>query len=468
MYYTYPLIMTETINKNFRYDINALRAIAVLGVVFFHYHVPYFEGGFCGVDIFFVISGYLMSRIIINGIGKGDFSLLDFYARRAKRIVPALLVLVAAISCICFFFYFPEDYKVNEGNAASSLLFLSNIYYMLHSGYFDAGAESNLFLHTWSLSVEWQFYLIYPVILVLIFKYVRIKQLNKYYFLVLTLLIGLASIYFTKRHPTESFYLLPSRSWEMLFGGAAFLFEDKFRNLKYKNWLAVAGYFVLLLSLIFMPATAYWPGKYTIIPVFATFLIIAANSSWVSIIGTRLLQFTGSISYSVYLWHWPLYVIGLYLGFKQGWTSIVVLIILSFGMGYLSFKYIESKKIIKGNILWILVISLFVTTGSLSYFNSNGFLFKKQTLIVANYAKNYTEAQNQQFSDGTCFIHGDGNLKNFDKQACLQIDENKKNILLIGDSHAAQFAQSFRETMVKRNINLIQATSSGGFPPQEA
>jgi peptidoglycan/LPS O-acetylase OafA/YrhL len=450
--------------SNFRYDINALRAIAVLGVVMFHYKVPGFGGGFCGVDIFFVISGYLMSRIIINGIGKGNFSVLDFYVRRAKRIIPALLVLVVVMSCVAFFLYFPEDYKTNEGNAASSLLFLSNIYYMLHSGYFDADAESNIFLHTWSLSVEWQFYLVYPLILLLIIKKAGVKKLNENYFLIITLLIGIASVYFTKRHPTESFYLLPSRSWEMLFGGAAFLYEARFNSLKFKNWLAIAGYGTLILSLIFMPATAYWPGKFTIIPVFATFLIIAANSSSAGFVKTQFLQLTGKISYSVYLWHWPLYVVAVYLGLMHGWTSIIVLIVLSYGLGYLSLKYIEAKEIANQKTLWASVCALLIFTGALSYFNVNGFLFKKQTLTVADYTKNYTAAKNRQFSDGTCFIHGEDPFEKLNLQSCLAIDSSKKNILLIGDSHAGQFSQTFREEFLKRNINLLQLTASAGFP----
>jgi peptidoglycan/LPS O-acetylase OafA/YrhL len=156
----------------FRYDINTLRAIAVLGVLLFHFKIPYAGGGFAGVDIFFVISGYLMSRIVLNGMSKDNFSILDFYKRRALRIIPALLMLVTIVTFVTFFIYLPADYKDVTKNGLSSLLFISNIDYS-KVDYFALSSDNNIFLHTWSLSVEWQFYLILPVVLVLINRYFR-------------------------------------------------------------------------------------------------------------------------------------------------------------------------------------------------------------------------------------------------------------------------------------------------------
>ena len=451
-------------NSNFRYDINALRAIAVLGVVMFHYKVPGFGGGFCGVDIFFVISGYLMSRIIINGIGKGNFSVLDFYIRRAKRIIPALLVLVAVMSCVAFFLYFPEDYKTNEGNAASSLVFLSNIYYMLHSGYFAADAESNIFLHTWSLSVEWQFYLIYPLILLLILKRPEVKKLNYIYFLSVTAFLCLISIYYTKYHPTEFFYLLPSRAWEMLFGGVALLSEPWFAKFRYKNIAAILGYTVLAFCIILIPTSANWPSKITIVPVLTTCLIIAANFNDFKLIKLTALQSIGKMSYSVYLWHWPIYVVALYLGYQSNWEFIIGLIAISFVLGYLSFRYIEPVRERHGKYLFLFAFTILIMTSFASLNHSNSFIFKKNTAALANFSKTSERERENQFSEGSCFISRSYKTENFNQQSCLHIDTTKRNILLIGDSHAAHFSQSFKEAFSQQNINLLQVSASGGFP----
>ena len=155
----------------FRYDINALRALAVISVFLFHLKIPLFSGGFIGVDVFYTISGFLMSKIVIDGLQKNTFSIWDFYSKRIKRIVPALLFLIFMITSVGYFIFLPNDYKTNDVNAFSSLLFYSNFHYWKDSlNYFRQQADSNIFLHTWSLSVEWQFYMIYPLFLLVLKK----------------------------------------------------------------------------------------------------------------------------------------------------------------------------------------------------------------------------------------------------------------------------------------------------------
>jgi len=261
----------------FRYDINALRAIAVLSVLFFHLRMPFFSGGFAGVDVFFVISGYLMSRIIFDGIDNNNLSVFDFWGKRIKRIVPALLVMVLIVSITGFFFYLPNEYKANEGNATSSLLFFSNISYWKHSGYFDSASENNIFLHTWSLSVEWQFYLIYPLVLWVISKIFKAKKQLTIFIAVATLLLCCLSIFWTYRSATASFYLLPMRTWEMLVGGLALLTERRV-TIKNKN-LLIASYIIILLSTILLNNKLLWPGVFTIIPIVATFMVLVANQN---------------------------------------------------------------------------------------------------------------------------------------------------------------------------------------------
>lgn len=457
-------IANASLNKpGFRYDINALRAIAVLGVVLFHFKVPYFDGGFSGVDIFFVISGYLMSRIIFLRMEAGKFSILDFYGQRLKRIVPALLVLVFLVTLICFFLYLPEDYKINLRNAGSSVVFLSNIFYWMHSGYFDPVSNTNLFLHTWSLSVEWQFYLLYPLMIAGLFK-VYHKRSNYYIvFSVAVLVLFVLSALYTIRSPSGSFYLLPTRSWEMLAGGVVFLLENKLRQFPYRRMIALIGYGLLLLFFLMLREAMAWPGIYTVLPVVVTAMIIGADFNEFRLLKLPGIQLLGKISYSLYLWHWPIYVIAQYFGIPFSIGSVIIMIGLSFIMGYLSFRYVESIKV-ENNIVIVGMMSILcLTIVSMSLFHSNKFLFNAGTLKLAAYKKD--ETRDDQFSLGKCFITSKyRGIVDYNKEQCLCISKTKKNFLLIGDSHAAQFSASLNQAFDRQNFNLLQATASGCYP----
>ena len=165
-------------NNSFRQDINGLRAIAVIAVVLFHFNASWMPGGFAGVDVFFVISGFLMTGIIFRGIEQENFSILKFYVARANRIIPALAVLCLVLLVFGWFYLTPLDYKALGKHAASSVAFLSNIIYWRESGYFDAASHEKWLLHTWSLSVEWQFYILYPLVLVAMRKFMSIKTMK--------------------------------------------------------------------------------------------------------------------------------------------------------------------------------------------------------------------------------------------------------------------------------------------------
>lgn len=453
-----------TVKKStFRFDINALRAIAVVGVLLFHFKIPYFSGGFTGVDIFFVISGYLMTKIVHTGIVNNNFSYIDFYGKRLKRIVPALVVLLLVVTVLGFFVYLPGDYRINEKNVSASLLFISNIFYWKSANYFAPNSDTNVLLHTWSLSVEWQFYMIYPLILILFNK--LFKSQRKYFivFSSITLLIFFISVIFTKYSPGASFYLLPFRSWEMLFGGVAFFSGDIVSKLKWRRIISIFGYLVLLLGFIFLNNKMAWPGFLTMIPVIATFAIIVSNVNEYSFLRNSVIQFFGKISYSLYLWHWPVYVFANYLVIENTNISTVTLIVLSILLGYLSFRYIESLELKNKNILVIASILMTLAT-TLALLNSNNFLFKPFAVEIANYEKNKVNKA-RQFRLDTCFIGGvNSGVGGLNKQECLNIVAGKRNVLLIGDSHAAQFSLSLRSTFGTHNVNLIQATSSGCLP----
>jgi peptidoglycan/LPS O-acetylase OafA/YrhL len=449
----------------FRYDINAGRAIAVTGVLLFHYHVPFFSGGFSGVDVFFVISGYLMSKIILNSLRDEKFSVWNFYGKRAKRIVPALLFLVLGLTIIDFFVYFPVDYQQSSKNAASSVLFLSNFFYWQHSNYFDPASDTNILLHTWSLSVEWQFYLLYPIILAVLYKFVKAKNRLFSIFVVSTVILFGLSLFITKISPTASFYLLPSRAWELLLGGVAFYAEGYVKDVRLKKALAIIGYLSIFVCFVFLNSLMKWPGIYTAVPVLATFFILISNYNDFKILKVEAVQMLGKISYSLYLWHWPVYVIAQYVGFDIGKpVAIVLLITISILLAYLSYRFIEkpdlsNKSIVAGMVVFTLVTLFF---GNI---NTNSILFKSKSIEISGYAKNHAKDIRAQFSTGCCFVTSEvSGITSFNKKQCLNIVPNQKNILLIGDSHAAQFSESMRELLAKRNINLNQATASGCFP----
>jgi peptidoglycan/LPS O-acetylase OafA/YrhL len=442
---------------SFRYDINALRAIAVLGVIFFHFNVPYFTGGFSGVDIFFVISGYLMCKIVFNGLEAEGFSIIDFYKKRINRIVPALSVMILSTLFITFFMFLPSDYTDETKNAISSMLFYSNMLYA-KSNYFDPASENNIFLHTWSLSVEWQFYLILPVAIIFINKVVKNNKTK--YLILLTgaaLLFFIGSVIFTKMHPTGSFYLLPTRSWEMLIGGIAFLLDGKIKWINNKG-VAILGYILVIGCLFGLNSEMAWPGYYTLLPVLGTFLIITCNCRSFEIIKHSIIEFTGKISYSLYLWHWPIFVIATYLGYSSQ-TLIPIFLIISFFLAYLSFRFVESSRLITTRKVLFAASSLTVVMFAIFKFGGNSMVFKNQTLELANYDANHEKQRALQFNLNSCFfpLESDSSLN---KSDCLTFVPDHKNFILIGDSHAAHISQSLRESFNRDGYNLMQASAS--------
>ncbi|MES2828484.1 MAG: acyltransferase family protein [Bacteroidota bacterium] len=454
--------MKAEINKNFRYDINALRALAVIGVLLFHYKVPGFSGGFSGVDIFFVVSGFLMSQIILGALTSERFSFFEFYSRRLKRIVPALAVMIIVITLIGFFIYFPEDFKVNSKNALSSLLFLSNIWYYKHSNYFDMASDTNVFLHTWSLSVEWQFYMLYPVLLVILNKIFRSTRLLTMIFITTSLILCLFSIYITSIAPSASFYLLPTRSWEMIVGGVAYLVSGTQLSMTKRKYLAFLGYSMLIVGIILMSPSMPWPGVFTILPVLGTFIIIVANYNNLYILKSFPIQFFGRISYSLYLWHWPVYLVAIYMGFSMQSLSILIVALISIILGFLSFRHIESFKFSSNWLILIFDASLCAFLALLMLHNTNTWVFKPYAIKMANYGNEHMRDKERQFSIGCCFVYGD--MKQYRKDICLKIDKYKKNVILIGDSHGAHLSTALKSSLQKLGVNLLEANTSGCFP----
>lgn len=328
--------MSKTV---FRTDINGLRAIAVVSVVLFHFGVSGFSGGFVGVDIFFVISGFLMTGIIVKGIDKSTFNFRNFYLARARRIVPALFFLTIALLFFGWVYLSPDDYVGLGREVDKALLFLSNSYYFKKSGYFDPDSHERLLLHTWSLSVEWQFYILYPIILFLVS---RVSKKIIPSFIVTLFLVSFAhSVYKSHIDSSYAFYMLPSRAWEMLLGGIAYYSISQKRYNFNRNWCHYLGVlFIVLAVFIYSPVTV-WPGFAALLPTLGTALIIYASKDSL-FTSNPIFQKLGDWSYSIYLWHWPLVVFIVLFDIDKTVIFIIGLILLSVILGALSYYVIEN------------------------------------------------------------------------------------------------------------------------------
>tara|TARA_R110002124_G_scaffold286136_3_gene466034 strand:- start:266 stop:2203 length:1938 start_codon:yes stop_codon:yes gene_type:complete len=324
----------------FRKDLNGLRAIAVVSVVLFHFNSAWLPGGYIGVDVFFVISGYLMTGIIFSGLEKQDFSILKFYLARADRIVPALAVLCLVMIVFGWIYLTPLDYKILAKHIVSSLTFSSNMAYYGESGYFDVSSHEKWLLHTWSLSVEWQFYVLYPLVLVFLHKFLSLSKM-KIVILLSTILGFIFSASVTPIWPDASYFLLPTRAWEMMVGGVAYLYPFKYASLV-KSILEKVGLLLIFLSCFLISDANFWPGYLALLPVIGTFMVIQAQKNDSLLTTNFVSQKLGSWSYSIYLWHWPL-VAGIYY-FKLSYIYIFGGLTLSLIFGFLSFKYIERIK----------------------------------------------------------------------------------------------------------------------------
>lgn len=446
---------------NFRLDINGLRFLAVTMVVLFHFKFEFAYGGFAGVDIFFVISGFLMNEICQKQIGKKSW-VIDFYRKRFKRIYPALLMMVIFTFLLALYSETPNGAKEEFKQTLSALTFTSNIYYLLHSGgYFSATSDFNWLLHTWSLSVEWQFYLIFPLILVIGNLFKHYKSL---FYLLIILCSVLLCILFGKSHMSANFYLLPTRMWELMIG--AYVSASRLKN-PYAKQTEIVAVLVLVAFFLFVKESAPWPGGMTLIPVLATGAIIHANlSNSETLFKNSVIQSIGSASYSIYLFHWP--VVSFMANNSIEFTTLnaTIGIILSFALGYISYKYFERLFSKSYAYLATAAAAFAAISFGATATEVNKHWVSPGTIALEKF-KTYAASPEgiRQFGNHnrTCFLSTKTNdISFFDKEVCLKTTDDKKNILVLGDSHAAELYQSVNE--VFPDYNVMEAAASGCMP----
>ncbi|EJN13985.1 putative acyltransferase [Bradyrhizobium sp. YR681] len=322
----------------YRPDIDGLRAVAVLSVVLFHYGAP-IRGGFTGVDVFFVISGFLITQTLAAEIAAGSFSIIGFYDRRIRRILPALLVMLAASLLAGALLLSPGDYTTLGTTAAMATFGVSNFFFYDHTGYFDRTSDLLPLLHTWSLAVEEQFYLVWPVLLYGL-SLCRSRGLMAAALAVIVVAVCAGSIVYFRVDPKGAFYLAPPRAWELAIG-ALLVFLPPMRRAA-GEIAAVAG--LILIGIGFTISPAKFPGEFALYPCIGAALIVwPRNGQTTSSEVLGALAPIGLISYSLYLWHWPIWVLyRIYInGGLPGTTEAAILAIISVLIATLSYRYVE-------------------------------------------------------------------------------------------------------------------------------
>ena len=329
----------------YRPEIDGLRALAVAPVILFHAGLGPFDGGFVGVDVFFVISGYLITSIILGEMAAGSFSLTGFYERRARRILPALLLVVAACIPFAYLWMLPSDLEDFFRSVAAVATFSSNIHFWLESGYFDASSEVKPLLHTWSLAVEEQYYILFPLLLLGLRK---LRERAAVPILAAIFLLSLAaSDWGARAEPSAAFYLLPSRAWELLVGVfvALYLHKHGLPRLRVLSGVAsIIGVFLIALSVFALEPRTPFPGLFALLPTLGTALVIlfATERTLVrKLLSSKALVGLGLISYSAYLWHQPLLAFARYRFFELEPWALWVIVAATLALAAATWKFVE-------------------------------------------------------------------------------------------------------------------------------
>ena len=454
----------------YRSDIDGLRAVAVLSVMLFHSGFSVFSGGYVGVDIFFVISGYLITTIIVREIANNDFSISRFYERRFRRILPALIVVIA-VSLVFGALLLPPERLVDLGRSAMATAgFSSNILFYFDSGYFDGHAEGKPLLHTWSLAVEEQYYIFFPLLLLLI------ARVDAKHYLKWLIILGSLSFFYciigTNVDPSAAFYLIPTRAWELFLGSIlALRVLPRPKNQYIFEIISIIGILLIAYSVFYYTPDTNFPGFAAVAPTLGSAFIIYSGSSsqpFVSkILSLRPIVFVGLISYSLYLWHWPVIVYTKIYSIKELSTEMTAsMIAFIFFAAVISWRYVElpfRKKTIltskKSLLLTSTITSLVIA--------SIGVFFVVEDGLPQRQARNVAEK----------IISIDPEWEHW--RACaraIRIDKNELDLcsigkengeisfILWGDSHAKALASGVAQSAKSQDARGLIATLGGCLP----
>lgn len=445
----------------YRADIDGLRALAVLLVLIFHAFPRTLPGGFIGVDIFFVVSGYLISSIVFGNLENNSFSLVEFYARRIRRIFPALAIALATGMALAWFILLVDEQRQLGLHVAAGAGFVANLVLWSEAGYFDSDAAAKPFLHLWSLGIEEQFYIFWPLLLALVWK-------RKYSFLTVTVVIAIASfaanVLTIQADPVAAFYSPWTRFWELMTGGIlAYLALHWPRAWRINaNWQSASGLLMIAIALALLNKNAAFPGWWALLPTIGTCLIIAAGSgAWLNrkLLSSRLMVGIGLISYPLYLWHWLLLSFAWIVRGKMPATEVRwAMLIASFVLAYLTYHFVEKRIRSAGNAAAIALLGVVAALGLLGLVTYSGLIPPRnnspelQPILEALDDRDYPAGFQRTSLDGV---------------SVKSIKAGEKTVLFVGDSHLEQYGPRVVKLLrsdANKYASAIFLTESGCAP----
>jgi peptidoglycan/LPS O-acetylase OafA/YrhL len=457
------------LHPSYRPDIDGLRAIAVLLVVFHHAFPKMLPGGFIGVDLFFVISGFLITTIIFQNLENGKFSFLDFYERRIKRIFPALGLVLIACLVYGWLSLLPADYKQLGKHTIAGAAFVSNFAFWYESGYFDGDSKLKPLLHLWSLGVEEQYYIFWPLIAWFAWK----KKVNLLKVCLALLVVSLVVNIVTVKHNTVAAFFSPaSRFWELLIGSVLAYVKLHHQNTNdptRNNLSAWLGLCLLVIGVVFIDPERRFPGFWALLPTLSAYLIISAGPhTWLNrvVLSNRLFVWIGLISFPLYLWHWPLLVFAKQSSAQQPSDQLLLLMVaISITLAWLTYRLVErpirfGKGEGMGKAIFLSLLMIVIAYLGFNIYKRDGLSFRIPPALqkIAAFSNDYYKDSNFECLIGIT----DTDSKNPDH--CFhKLDNTNKSILLWGDSYAwATYAGINKVASPTANVYLM---SKAGCPP---
>ena len=464
---------------DYRSDIDGLRAIAVLLVVVFHAFPKYAPAGFIGVDIFFVISGFLISTLIYKDFNAGSFTLIGFYGRRIRRIFPALVVVVVSCTLVGAFILFPDEYRSLGIHIAGGAGFASNFLLLSETGYFDEAADLKPLLHLWSLGIEEQFYLVWPAVILLCARWRK----DPFAVAALVFLGSFAwNVILSKTSPSAAFFLPTTRFWELMLGCllASLVSRDQphaggffgFRPLggpqgpNIREVTACGGIALLMLSAVLIDKGQIWPGWWALLPTGATALLIVAGPTTIvarNILSNRVLVYIGLISFPLYLWHWPLLSFARIFHIREPTVLVkIAVVVAAFGLAAFTYQFIE-RPIRFGRPTSVKIVGSAVALGAAACI---GFLIYVNAGFPQRYsptARNLVPAPISPVATGCQQAKKDSVVLG---AACYSNDKSDApRVVLWGDSHASDLHHGFQDIRGRLGIFDLSTYFAHGCPP---
>jgi peptidoglycan/LPS O-acetylase OafA/YrhL len=464
----------------YRPDVDGLRAAAVIPVVLYHAGLPGFSGGFVGVDVFFVISGYLITAIVAGEVQRGQFSIGQFYERRVRRIFPALFFMLAAVMVAAWFLFLAGDFEDLGRSAAATTVFASNFYFWQQAGYFEASSELRPLLHVWSLAVEEQFYIVLPLVLLAVYRVspashgaasARNAHRNVVAVLALAFALSLLVSEWAVRHePSAAYYLTPARAWELLLGALlALRAVPPIPAGVWRELAAGAGLLLMACSVVFYSEATAFPGFHALLPCLGAALVLHAApgtcaGKWLAL---RPVVAIGLLSYSLYLWHWPLFVFARYLNvFPLTLVQSLAVVLLAVGLAWLSWKYVESPfrtRAVGGQRGTLFAMALAAAS----------------LLVAAGLAVHWQAGVPARLPAAVNALEAGAGSRSAYHRKCLSLGGNRVAPVdacevgaegappawaLWGDSHASSLAEAFGDVLATHQTSLL-LLANAGCPP---